>query len=178
MQGFWKHWMIAWFVFGMAFAIVLALAAWPPADGITRPILGLIAGDAHPSSIFDPMPMRFAIGLQGALSLGWLLTMMIAMRAADRLAHFQQKWRGGFVPENAPIQSSRASDPTKSGLDFVDDAQGAQIWREITAAISVWYVVDCAISLGTGFPLNAVSNTILIIGYLIPVLGSGVLSRA
>lgn len=140
MQGFWKHWMIAWFVFGMAFAIVLALAAWPPADGITRPILGLIAGDAHPSSIFDPMPMRFAIGLQGALSLGWLLTMMIAMRAADSL--------------------------------------GAQIWREITAAIGVWYVVDCAISLGTGFPLNAVSNTILIIGYLIPVLGSGVLSGA
>lgn len=140
MHGFWKNWMMAWFALAMAFAIVLALAAWPQADAMTRPILRLIAGDAHPSSIFEPMPMRFAIGLQGALSLGWLLTMMIAMRAADRL--------------------------------------GGQIWREITAAIAIWYGVDCAISIGTGFPLNAVSNTALVIGYLAPVLGSGVLSVA
>lgn len=140
MRGFWKHWLIAWFAVAMAFAIVLALAAWPQADAITRPILRLIAGDAHHSSLFDPMPMRFAIGLQGALSLGWLLTAMIAMRAADRL--------------------------------------GGQIWREITAAFGIWYGVDCAISLSTGFPLNAVSNTALIIGYLVPVLGSGVLFGA
>ncbi len=46
------------------------------------------------------------------------------------LAHFQQKacpgldpgCSRGFVPENAPIQSSRASDPTKSGSDFACDA--------------------------------------------------------
>lgn len=58
------------------------------------------------------------------------------------------------------------------------DRLGGQIWREITAAIAVWYGVDCAISIGTGFPLNAVSNTALVIGYLAPVLGSGVLSVA
>ncbi len=37
-------------------------------------------------------------------------------------AHFQQKCSRGFVPENAPVQSFRASDPTKSGSDFACDA--------------------------------------------------------
>lgn len=137
MHGFWKQWMTAWCWLVIAFASLLALAALPPADGLTRPVLRLIAGEAQDAAIFDPWPMRFAIGLQGALSLGWLLTMLIAMRAADRL--------------------------------------GAQIWRELSWAIAIWYVVDSAISVGTGFPLNAVSNTILVVGFLIPVLGSGVL---
>ena len=40
------------------------------------------------------------------------------------LAHFQQKCSRGFVPENAPIQSFRVSDPTKSGSDFACDTLG------------------------------------------------------
>ena len=47
-------------------------------------------------------------------------------RSIDRLAHFQQKCSRGFVPENAQIQTIRASNPTKSSLDFVDDALTAQ----------------------------------------------------
>jgi hypothetical protein len=40
------------------------------------------------------------------------------------LAHFQQKCSRGFVPENAQIQTIRASNPAKSGSDFADDALG------------------------------------------------------
>ena len=40
----------------------------------------------------------------------------------DALAHFQQKCGYGFVSENAQIQKLRASDPTKPGSDFADDA--------------------------------------------------------
>ncbi len=49
-------------------------------------------------------------------------------------------------------------------------------WKAVTSAMVVWFVIDSAISISTGFPLNAVSNTLLMAGYLSPVLGSGVLS--
>ncbi len=51
---------------------------------------------------------------------------------------------------------------------------GAPVWRSLTASVLVWYVIDSAISVLTGFPLNAVSNTLLTVGYLIPVLVTGV----
>ena len=38
------------------------------------------------------------------------------------LAHFGEKCNRGFVPENAQIQTIRASNPAKSGSDFADDA--------------------------------------------------------
>ena len=53
------------------------------------------------------------------------------------------------------------------------DAAG---WRSLTWAMLVWFVIDSAISVGTGFPLNAVSNAVLIAAYLAPVVRSGVLS--
>ncbi len=43
---------------------------------------------------------------------------------AGTQAHFQQKRVRGVATENAQIQTIRASNPTKSGSDFVDDAQG------------------------------------------------------
>jgi len=43
----------------------------------------------------------------------------------DALAHFQRKCSRGFVPENAQIPTVCASNPTKSGSDFVDDALAA-----------------------------------------------------
>ncbi|WP_309606862.1 hypothetical protein [Phenylobacterium sp.] len=53
---------------------------------------------------------------------------------------------------------------------------GAVGWRSVTRAMAVWFVIDSTISIVTGFPLNAVSNTLLMAGYLAPVLGAGVLS--
>ena len=52
---------------------------------------------------------------------------------------------------------------------------GAPVWRDLTAAFGLWYLVDSGISILTGFGLNAVSNTGILIAYLIPVLRSGVL---
>ncbi len=49
------------------------------------------------------------------------------------------------------------------------------LWRGAAIAIAVWYVIDSYVSIATGFPLNAVSNTVLALGLFIPLLASGVL---
>ncbi len=56
--------------------------------------------------------------------------------------------------------------------------QAAPVWRMLTGAALVWFVIDSALSIATGFWLNALSNTGLLIGYLAPVLISGVLRRS
>lgn len=55
---------------------------------------------------------------------------------------------------------------------------GAASWRSLTWAMVVWFVIDSTISITTGYPSNAVSNAILIVTYLAPIVGSGVLSIA
>ena len=51
------------------------------------------------------------------------------------------------------------------------------VWAMVTVGVMAWYVVDSAISVATGFAPNAASNTLLVIGYLLPVLRSGVLGK-
>jgi hypothetical protein len=58
---------------------------------------------------------------------------------------------------------------------MLDKDQAKGIWRGFTFAAIFWFVTDSFASIYTGFPLNAVSNTILIGLYLIPVWNSGVL---
>lgn len=48
-------------------------------------------------------------------------------------------------------------------------AQSGRIWRLITVSVVVWYVIDGALSALTGYALNIASNTVLLIGYLIPL---------
>jgi hypothetical protein len=60
-------------------------------------------------------------------------------------------------------------------LAMLEPAQAKPIWRGFTFAALFWFVTDGAASIYTGFPLNAVSNAILIILYLIPVWNSGML---
>ncbi len=57
-------------------------------------------------------------------------------------------------------------------------AAGASAWRGLTAALLIWFVVDSAFSILTGFALNAVSNTGLLLAYLVPLLASGALKSA
>ena len=137
MRGFWKNWMIVWCWGVLAFGGVLALAAVPAADGPARFAIALLGGDPAKAALLDQPVMQFAFGLQGALTIGWGLTMFGMIRAAD--------------------------------------TGGAPVWQALTFALVVWYVIDSAISVATGFPLNAVSNTLLTAGYLVPVIGSGVL---
>jgi hypothetical protein len=54
-----------------------------------------------------------------------------------------------------------------------DKAKG--IWRSFTAAVFFWFVTDSVASVYTGFSFNAVSNTVLIGLYIIPIWRSGVL---
>lgn len=58
------------------------------------------------------------------------------------------------------------------------DVQAATVWRMLLMAALAWYLLDSLISIATGFPLNAVSNTVLLALFLIPVIRSGVLKRA
>ena len=60
-------------------------------------------------------------------------------------------------------------------LAVIDTTHAGSIWRKLTWAVIVWYVVDGYISIATGFWMNAVSNTVLLALYLIPLFKSGVL---
>lgn len=51
------------------------------------------------------------------------------------------------------------------------------LWRIATLAMVVWWVVDSGVSVFTGIPVNAVTNTVLLVTFLVPVLGSGVLRQ-
>jgi hypothetical protein len=50
------------------------------------------------------------------------------------------------------------------------------IWIWITVSLVSWYIIDSLLSIATGFWLNAVSNTIFLATFLIPILRSKVLS--
>ncbi len=50
------------------------------------------------------------------------------------------------------------------------------IWRILTTGAVLWYAIDSVASVANGFPLNAVSNTIFLTAFLIPVIASRALS--
>jgi hypothetical protein len=136
MNGFWKTWLVVWCWGVVAFGAVLALAAAPGLDGTARFILAAFS-TPETAALLDMPAMRFAFGLQGALSIGWALTVLTTLRVAD--------------------------------------FGGAPVWQSLTLSVAAWYVIDSTISVSTGFPLNAVSNTVLFAAFLAPIVGSGVL---
>jgi hypothetical protein len=126
--------MIAWCWVVAVFGAVLATAGAPATEGVARAAFDLIGAREHGAGLFSGETMRFSVGLMGAVTLGWGLTVLAIVHEAT-----------------------------------------SRIWRGVTAAFGVWYVVDSAISLANGYPLNALSNTLLLAGYLAPVLATGVL---
>lgn len=50
-------------------------------------------------------------------------------------------------------------------------AQGRPVWRMIAISIGVWYVIDSLLSVGTGFGLNMIPNTVLTVAFLTPIIG-------
>lgn len=139
MHGFWKNWMTVWCYATITLGVALAGMAFPASDGLGRAFYGLVDGGVLVADAFDAPGLRFSIALLGAVTIGWGLTIMGAVRTSQ---------------------------------------PGSAMWRWLTAAIATWYVIDSALSVATGFPLNALSNTAFIVTYLVPVLGSGVLSEA
>jgi hypothetical protein len=63
------------------------------------------------------------------------------------------------------------------GMIKAAETLGAPVWRALTTAMVVWYVIDSALSVLSGVPVNAVSNTVFLVTYLAPVLATGVLSK-
>lgn len=52
---------------------------------------------------------------------------------------------------------------------------GRPLWRGMTVAILVWFVIDSSLSVATGFALNVIPNLLLLGQYFIGVRGSGVM---
>ncbi len=55
--------------------------------------------------------------------------------------------------------------------------QSASVWRILTLGTIGWFIIDCWASVANGFAINAVSNTALIILYLIPIMASNALQQ-
>ena len=53
--------------------------------------------------------------------------------------------------------------------------QAWPVWILVTSSVAVWYAIDTALSLATGFGLNAIPNTIFLAAFLLPIVCSGVL---
>lgn len=139
MKSVWSTWILLWCWGVVAFGIVLVTIAIPGLDGPARALLVVFSGDPATADVVGLPAVKFGIGIQGALSIGWGLT----------------------------------------ALAFVQTPGiGARQWQAITFAIFLWYVIDSAISVATGFWINAVSNTVILAAFLIPVLASGALKRA
>ena len=139
MTAFWRTYFTIWSIFVMIFGLVLAGAGLPALDGIATLIFAIIGG-ADP--VWTP-ELRFATALMGAVTLGWGMTLLTAIRAAIAL--------GG---------------------------QGAPVWRGLLIATLVWFVIDSAMSVATGFWLNAVSNALISTAFVIGVVGSGALGQS
>ncbi len=137
MTSFWRTWLTLWCWGVGLFGLVLVGAGFAATDGPTRALTNIL----HPSGplTFDA-PLRFGLGLQGALSLAIAMLTYAAIGAAEALGD-----------------------------------RGWPVWRQVAAALGLWYFVDSAISCANGFALNAVSNTLLLAGLLIPMLATGVL---
>lgn len=60
----------------------------------------------------------------------------------------------------------------------LDGAPARSAWRSVAAALVGWFAIDSTLSILTGFPLNAVMNTIFLIAFLAPMVRSGVLTDA
>lgn len=55
--------------------------------------------------------------------------------------------------------------------------RGRPAWLWLMFGMLSWFVIDSSLSVFTGFPLNAVANSVFLVGMLVPVLASGALKR-
>ncbi len=58
------------------------------------------------------------------------------------------------------------------------EAAGAPAWRGLTAALVIWFIIDGAVSIVTGFGMNVLSNIVLALAYAVPVFASGAMKTA
>lgn len=51
------------------------------------------------------------------------------------------------------------------------------VWRGLSRAVLIWFVVDSTLSVLTGFAWNAVSNTLFVVLFLVPAVKLGFFGR-
>lgn len=129
MNTLWTRWAAVWAAGLTVFGLILAGAAHPATDGLTRAVYALV-GPNHALS-FEPT-LRFSIALMGAVSIGWGATILLL--ALDK-----------------------------------ETSRSAAVWRCVTCGFAVWFVIDSALSIYTGFALNALSNLLLVLAGALPL---------
>lgn len=85
MSRFWTNWLVIWCWGVLAFGVLLATAAIPTIDGLVRHLFSLFAANPANAAAFDQPAVRFGLGLQGALTIGWSLTLFALMDAAKTI---------------------------------------------------------------------------------------------
>ncbi|MBI1329228.1 MAG: hypothetical protein GC166_04905 [Alphaproteobacteria bacterium] len=134
MTGIWKTWMRLWCAGALLFALVLVTVAVPGLSGPMHAVFGIIAPGSD-TALLDMPIAQFGLGLQGALTIGWIFCVY--------------------------------------GVLIAGGAHNGALWRWQMAGVVAWYIIDSAISVITGFPINAVSNTLLMVLFAVPVVASG-----
>lgn len=120
---------------------------------------GLVLAGAAFEATSGPVRMIFALlGAETPLAMDEPLRFSIALMGAVTL--------GWWLTLEAAFK----------GIDLLGE-RAAPVWRGVTLSVVGWYVIDGALSAATGFALNILPNTVLLIGYLIPVLATGVMRR-
>ena len=106
---------------------------------------------------------------------------LAAFQAADAVACAAQ-----VAPIRKSLDSVGCPDSVRRVLPVVKGASAVGLlsvkWfpglARLTTAMLIWFVIDSAFSVSTGFALNAVSNIVLVILLMVPLLASGALKSA
>ncbi len=91
MTGFWKTWMQVWCWAVLGFGAMLAIAAFPAADAGAKLFYDLVHWPLDGQSSFVE-ETRFTVAILGCVTIGWAMTMLTCLAAADALG--APVWRG------------------------------------------------------------------------------------
>jgi hypothetical protein len=82
MSSFWRNWMTGFCLATGLFGIILAGGGFEITSGPTRLIFDLLNG---PGELRLDSHMRFSLAVLGAVTIGWSLTLLAAVQAANQL---------------------------------------------------------------------------------------------
>jgi len=84
MSGFWRTWMLVWCWGVVAFGAAFAAAALPAGETPALKFYDLIFWPLDGAQSFDAPMLRLTVAILGAVMMGWALTILAAMQAAER----------------------------------------------------------------------------------------------
>lgn len=82
MSVFWRRWMAGWCWAVGLFGVVLAACGLETASALTQTIFGFLN---RPEELNLNPHLRFSLAVLGAVTIGWSLTLVAAMKAANQL---------------------------------------------------------------------------------------------